>query len=99
MYIVDPSALIHVFSTVRNNALAGPVLVIGGNGFLGYYIVQRLFQVFRNGLEVAVMSRNREKNRATSATYYAGDITQQEQVRDGFRLICHCIVFHSASLQ
>lgn len=75
----------------------GPVLVVGGCGFLGFHIVRLLL----NNPEcssVSVLSRNPTCNRLPGVSYHAGDITNSETVRSLLAELKPRTIIHCASL-
>lgn len=75
----------------------GPVIVIGGCGFLGHHLVSSL--VNEPDCSVFVLSRNPKHPRVAGVSYHACDITQIGSVRALFSEIQPRIVFHTASPQ
>ncbi|KAE9363062.1 NAD(P)-binding protein [Stipitochalara longipes BDJ] len=74
----------------------GTVLVTGGCGFLGFYLVHDLLRDPECG-PVYVLDRDIESNRHDGATYIQGNITDAEQVNSIFQEIKPRVVFHAAS--
>ena len=71
----------------------GPVLVIGGCGFVGFHIVHQLSQDPSWG-PVSVVSRNPNLNRCEGVSYQKGDINNLDDIRSLLanirpRVICH----------
>ena len=74
----------------------GPVLVIGGCGFIGFHIVSRLLREPGCG-PVSVMSRNPNQNRVEGVTYHQVDIRDEDGIRKLLAEIKPQVIFHAAS--
>jgi sterol-4alpha-carboxylate 3-dehydrogenase (decarboxylating) len=74
----------------------GPVLVIGGCGFIGYHIVEHLLLEPKCG-PVCVMSRNPSVNHHEGATYHSGSIASKESITKLLAEIKPKVIFHTAS--
>ena len=74
----------------------GPVLVVGGCGFIGYHIVHLLLLEPECG-PVSVVSRNPTLNCHEGALYYAGDITNQDSIQKLITDIKPRVIFHVVS--
>ena len=74
----------------------GPVVVIGGCGFVGYHIVQALLKEPTCG-PVSVISRTPSMNRCEGVSYYTGDIGNLDEIRDILAAIKPRIIFHAAA--
>ncbi|KAI9699594.1 MAG: hypothetical protein M1820_007093 [Bogoriella megaspora] len=74
------------------------VLVVGGCGFMGYHIVDRLVQDPTIST-VAILSRSasQSRNRLDGATYFSGDLNNHEFIRDVIGEIKPIIIMHAAS--
>jgi sterol-4alpha-carboxylate 3-dehydrogenase (decarboxylating) len=77
--------------------ITGPVLVVGGCGFLGYHIVNEVSKQVAGNPDIAVMDLNIERNQHPSASYYSIDITQRGQVTKLFEHVRPQVVFHTVS--
>jgi sterol-4alpha-carboxylate 3-dehydrogenase (decarboxylating) len=80
-----------------SETIIGPVLVIGGCGFLGHYVVNEVFKSVGGSPDVAVIDLNIEHNQHPSAAYYTIDITQRNQVVKLFEHVRPQVVFHTVS--
>ena len=74
----------------------GPAVVIGGCGFVGYHIVQALLKD-PTCASVSVISRSPSMNRCEGVSYYTGDISNLEEIRDLLAAIKPRIIFHAAA--
>lgn len=72
------------------------VLVVGGCGFVGYHVV-RHFLLEPSCTSVSVISRNPRGNRLPRVSYYAGDITNVDEIRDLVSEIRPSVIVHAAS--
>ncbi|CAD6572506.1 MAG: hypothetical protein ASARMPRED_005421 [Alectoria sarmentosa] len=84
-----------MISKTSSKAL-GPVLVIGGCGFVGFHIVHALLQDPTCG-PVSVVSRNPNLNRCEGASYHTGDICDLTEFRNLVGVIKPRVIFHAAS--
>jgi sterol-4alpha-carboxylate 3-dehydrogenase (decarboxylating) len=82
---------------MEHEVISGPILVFGGCGFLGHHIVNKIYSNVSGNPDVAVVDLNIDHNRHPSASYFAVDITQREQVAKLFDHIRPQVVFHTAS--
>ena len=73
----------------------GPVLVVGGCGFVGFHIVRHLLQS-SDCDSVHVISRNPTNNCLPGVQYHAGDITDLANIRSLILQICPSVVIHAA---
>ena len=73
----------------------GPVLVVGGCGFLGHRIVSRLRA--SAALEIWVFDLDTEHNRFDHVSYCDGDITSYSDVQAALRKIKPRTIIHTAS--
>ncbi|MCJ1314668.1 hypothetical protein MMC25_008350 [Agyrium rufum] len=74
----------------------GNVLVVGGCGFLGSHIVQKLLDDVQCA-SIAVLHRSPPKALVTGVSYHMGDITDIESVRSLFKTIKPTTIFHTVS--
>ena len=74
----------------------GSVLVIGGCGFVGFYVV-RHFLLEPSCTSVSVISRNPQNNRLPQVSYLVGDIADLDNIRDLVSKISPSVIIHSAS--
>ena len=73
----------------------GPVLVVGGCGFVGFHIVRRLLE--SPGCDsIHVVSRNPITNCLPGVEYRAGDITNIADIRSVILQICPSVIIHAA---
>jgi sterol-4alpha-carboxylate 3-dehydrogenase (decarboxylating) len=63
-------------------------LVIGGAGFLGSYIVQALISRGESHVAVYDLSKPGEKDVVEGATYFCGDILDEDQLFDCLTKVC-----------
>jgi sterol-4alpha-carboxylate 3-dehydrogenase (decarboxylating) len=82
--------------STRASPLLDTVLVTGGCGFLGFYLVRNLLQDPECG-PVYVLDRDIESNRHDGATYIQGSITDATKVDSLFQEIKPRVIFHTAS--
>jgi sterol-4alpha-carboxylate 3-dehydrogenase (decarboxylating) len=82
--------------STRSSPLLGTVLVTGGGGFLGFYLVRDLLQDPECG-PVYVLDRDTQSNRHDGATYIQGSITDAAKVNSLFQDIKPRTIFHAAS--
>ena len=73
----------------------GPVLVVGGCGFLGHRIVSRLRE--SAALEIWVLDLDTKHNRFSSVSYCEGDITSHSNVQAILHRIRPRTIIHTAS--
>ena len=73
----------------------GPVLVVGGCGFLGYHIVSLLVETY--SAQISVLDLHTKNNRLPSVDYYDGDITLEADVRSTLEKVKPVIIIHTAS--
>ena len=73
----------------------GPVLVVGGCGFLGHRIVSRLRE--SAGLEIWALDLDTEHNRFHHVSYCDGDITSYSDVQAALQKIKPRTIIHTAS--
>jgi sterol-4alpha-carboxylate 3-dehydrogenase (decarboxylating) len=76
---------------------SGPILVVGGCGFLGHHIVNEIYASVPGNPTVAVLDFNTERNRHGSVSYHKADITQRDQVMKVFEEVLPQLVFHTVS--
>ena len=76
--------------------MLGTVLVTGGTGYLGYYLVRDLLRVPDCG-QVYVLDRNLESNLHDGATYIQGSITDATKVQSLIDKIQPRVIIHAAS--
>ena len=74
----------------------GPVLVIGGCGFVGFHIVQHLLKA-PGSRPISVLSRNPNLNRCEDVSYHTGDITNLDNMRRILADIKPRLIFHAAA--
>ena len=74
----------------------GPVLVIGGCGFIGYHIIKALKQDSDCG-PIFSVSRDPTINHLDGVTYHAGSITDQKFVLSILQEIKPQVIIHAAS--
>ncbi|KAH6667981.1 C-3 sterol dehydrogenase/C-4 decarboxylase [Halenospora varia] len=74
----------------------GAVLIIGGNGYLGSYIVKQLLSQ-QTCTSVHIMSRSSPKNPEANAKYHTGDIANETQVSAILSEINPRVIIHTAS--
>ena len=74
----------------------GSVLVIGGCGFVGYHIVRQLIDQDLC-TDIAVLSRNPNRNRLNGVSYHAGDIANPERIQAILDELNPRVVFNSAA--
>jgi len=74
----------------------GPVLVIGGCGFVGSHIVEHLLREPGCG-PISVMSRNPSANHIQGVSYHPGSITSKEIISRLLAEVRPRVVFHTAS--
>ena len=74
----------------------GPVLVIGGCGFVGFHIVQHLLEA-SNSHPISVLSRNPRLNRCEGVSYRSGNIENPDEVRQILADIKPRLIFHAAA--
>ncbi|KAI4124142.1 MAG: hypothetical protein LQ338_004963 [Usnochroma carphineum] len=74
----------------------GPVLVVGGCGFLGHHIVAHLMNV-SHSLELWVLDLDTSRNRYPRVTYCDGDIGSKNQVHSVLHRVKPRTIFHTAS--
>ena len=74
----------------------GSAVVIGGCGFVGYHIVQALLKEPTCG-PVSVISRSPTLNRCEGVSYYTGDISNFDEIREVLAAIKPRIIFHAAA--
>lgn len=86
----------HHISMPKHTESLGPVLVIGGCGFMGHHLVRTLLDD-SSVAAVHVFSRNPRENRYAEATYHAGDIASREEVQSLLSNIQPRVIFHTVS--
>ncbi|KAL9606778.1 MAG: hypothetical protein Q9179_000068 [Wetmoreana sp. 5 TL-2023] len=74
----------------------GSVLVIGGCGYLGHQIVQRLLEI-NAATAISVLDIQTNRNRLNGINYYDGDICSKSVVQSIFAQIEPQVIFHTAS--
>lgn len=74
----------------------GPVLVVGGCGFIGFHIVRHLLLEPDCG-PISVLSRNPAINRLDGVSYHAGDINSPDAIPRLLSDIKPQVIFHVAS--
>ncbi|KAI4137594.1 MAG: hypothetical protein LQ341_005082, partial [Variospora aurantia] len=77
------------------NPNLGPILVVGGCGFLGHHIVRQLLESYN--CTVSVLDLRTSQNRFPSVSYHDGDITSPESLEPIFSLVRPRVVIHTAS--
>lgn len=76
--------------------MLGPVLVVGGCGFLGFHIVRQLLEDPECS-SVAVLSRNPNRNCLPTVSYHAGDVANSETVQTLLNQLKPRVIIHTAS--
>ena len=74
----------------------GPVVVIGGCGFIGFHIVDAL-RKDPKWSPVSVISRNPNINHCQGLAYHEGDICNQEAIQSLLASIKPRVIFHTAA--
>ena len=72
----------------------GPILVVGGCGFVGHHVVSQLLE---SCSRVAVFDLRTTRNRHASVDYYDGDITDGKAVELVLQKVRPQVVIHTAS--
>ncbi|KAM0794864.1 C-3 sterol dehydrogenase/C-4 decarboxylase family protein [Usnea florida] len=80
----------------KSSFALGPAVVIGGCGFVGYHIVQALLKE-PTCASVSVISRSPRVNCCEGVTYYRGDISNLDEIRELLAAIKPRIIFHAAA--
>lgn len=75
----------------------GPILVVGGAGFLGHHLVYDLLEYGIDGDKIHVLDLNTERNRITPVLYHSADITSKQGVQNVFQEAKPRVVFHTVS--
>lgn len=73
----------------------GPILVVGGCGFLGHHIVSQLLESY--SVQISVLDLRTDRNRHSAVSYYDGDITSQSSVLEVLAVVKPWIIIHTAS--
>ncbi|KAG4419678.1 hypothetical protein IFR04_007178 [Cadophora malorum] len=76
--------------------LLGPILVIGGCGFIGSNLVRTLLNDPESG-PITVISRKPQHNQHSGASYFTGSIDDETRMRELLFKIQPRIIFHLAS--
>lgn len=74
----------------------GSVLVVGGCGFLGFHIVRQLLEDPECS-NVAVLSRNPNRNCLPTVSYHAGDLANPQTVQTLLNQLKPRVIIHTAS--
>ncbi|TVY33155.1 Sterol-4-alpha-carboxylate 3-dehydrogenase,decarboxylating [Lachnellula occidentalis] len=74
----------------------GPVLVIGGCGFLGHHIVKLLVEESPSS-DIAVLDINTKKNRIDGVKYLEGSLSSRDEVLQAIQEVKPRVIFHTAS--
>jgi sterol-4alpha-carboxylate 3-dehydrogenase (decarboxylating) len=82
---------------MESEAISGPILVVGGCGFLGHHLVNELYNNVAGNPDIAVLDLDINRNRHPSARYFAIDITQRMEVAKLFDHVRPQVVFHTVS--
>lgn len=82
---------------MSSSLFTGPILVVGGCGFLGHHIVNEIFASVPGKPTVAVLDSKTDRNRHASAAYHTADVTQRDQVTKIFEQVLPQVVFHTVS--
>ncbi|KAL9120638.1 MAG: hypothetical protein Q9187_002806 [Circinaria calcarea] len=83
-------------STSHPSKTLGPVVVVGGCGFIGFHIVCSLLED-PDCTSIAVFSRNPTRNRLPGVSYHAVDITDRQSVSSMLAKIQPRVIIHTAS--
>jgi sterol-4alpha-carboxylate 3-dehydrogenase (decarboxylating) len=83
--------------SIKPESISGPILVVGGCGFLGHHLINEIYSNVTGHPDVAVVDQNIERNRHPSASYFAIDITQRKEVMKLFDHVRPQVVFHTVS--
>ncbi|KAF4960229.1 hypothetical protein FSARC_10542 [Fusarium sarcochroum] len=81
---------------MNSKPLINASLVIGGCGFVGYHLVRHLLKDDESG-DVHVLDRVVSRNQHEKATYFQGDITDIDLLREIIAEIRPTVIFHCAS--
>ena len=81
--------------TEKHSKSLGPVLVIGGCGFLGHHIVKQLLE--SHSAQVSVLDLRTDRNRFPEASYYDADITSDTAVTRILEEVKPTTIIHTAS--
>ncbi|KAK0110174.1 hypothetical protein ONS95_002825 [Cadophora gregata] len=76
--------------------LLGPILVVGGCGFVGSNLVRTLLDDPESG-PITVISRTPQNNQHSGASYFTGSISDETRMRELLFKIQPRIIFHLAS--
>ncbi|KAH7409697.1 hypothetical protein BKA64DRAFT_705453 [Cadophora sp. MPI-SDFR-AT-0126] len=76
--------------------LLGPILVVGGCGFIGSNLVRTLLDDPESG-PITIISRTPQHNQHSGASYFTGSITDETRMRELLFKIQPRIIFHLAS--
>ena len=79
----------------ESSSKIGPVLVVGGAGFVGYHIT-KYFQEQGKCTSVAVLSRDPHQDRIPGVAYHTGDILQPIPLQKTIAEISPEIIIHAA---
>ncbi|CAN9384451.1 unnamed protein product [Alternaria alternata] len=80
-------------STIK---IEGPVLILGGCGFLGHHLVREFARASPTP-QIVVVDANTERNRNASATYFTADILQRDKLAQIFQDVQPQVVLHTIS--
>ena len=83
-------------SSPESSESLGPVLVIGGCGFVGFHIVKHLLQA-SNSHPISVLSRYPNLNRCKGVSYHSGNIENLDEVRQILNDVKPRLIFHVAA--
>jgi sterol-4alpha-carboxylate 3-dehydrogenase (decarboxylating) len=77
--------------------ISGPVLVLGGCGFLRHHLVKTLLDGTSNKHQITVVDVVTDRNRHPSATYRVADTTKRDEVAKVYQEVKPQVVFHMVS--
>lgn len=72
-----------------------PILITGGTGFVGKYLIQLLI---RRGNSVAVLSSSPSSNQESGVHYYEADVRNRDRVREIVREVNPKQIYHLAGI-